>query len=244
VTCTIRLVSVFTAVDHLVIAVPDLSEAVRHYRDDLGFEVGAGGRHPGKGTRNALIALDGCYLELITVTDPFEAERAGRGELVRFLAGGGSGLVAYALATTDLDAAVDRLLRVGVAVTGPFPMHREGAEGHRVRWRLAVPFGNQYLVWWPFLIQWDDPGRDWPGAGPVPLHPNGVRGLTELLVGTGDVAAARAFFAVLGIPAVDGRYRIGSTDLVPRSRPLPEAGYLDLGGIGVLGLRYADPTGR
>jgi hypothetical protein len=123
-------------------------------------------------------------------------------------------------------------------------MQREGADGHRVRWRLAVPFGNQYLAWWPFLIQWDDPTRDWPGAGSVPAHPNGVAGLAELRVGTGDVAAARAFFAALGIPAVRGRYRIGSTDLVPQARPLPGAGYLDLGGIGVLGLRRADPTGR
>lgn len=233
----------FSAVDHLVIAVPDLSVAVRHYRDGLGFEVGAGGRHPGKGTRNALITLDGCYLELITVTDPVEARRAGRGELVRFLAEGGSGLVAYALATTDLEAAVDRLVRAGVDVTGPFPMHREGADGHRVGWRLAVPFGNQYLAWWPFLIQWDEPARGWPGAGPVPPHPNGARGLAELWVGTGNVAAARAFFGILGIALTDGRYRIGSTDLVLRSRPLPDAGYLDLGGIGVLGLSYADPTG-
>lgn len=238
------LAGVFSAVDHLVVAVPDLSAAARHYRDELGFVVTPGGRHPGKGTRNALIALDGCYLELITVTDPAEAERAGRGELVRFLAEGGRGLVAYALATAELDTAVDRLVRAGVAVTGPFPMQREGADGHRVRWRLAVPFSNQYLAWWPFLIQWEDPARDWPGAGPAPAHPNGVAGLAELRVDAGDLAEARAFFAALGLPAVRGRYRIGPTDLVPQARPLPAAGYLDLGGIGVLGLRRADPTGR
>ncbi|WP_169747833.1 VOC family protein [Pseudonocardia acaciae] len=230
----------YPAVDHLVIAVPDLPAAVRRYRDELGFVVGAGGRHPGKGTRNALIALDGCYLELITVADPAEARRAGRGELVRFLAGGGSGLVAYALATADLDAAVGRLARAGVAVTGPFPMRREGGDGRAVRWRLAVPFGNQYLVWWPFLIQWQDPGRDWPGAGPAPSHPNGVRGLAELWVESTDVAGARAFFTALGVPEVDGRYRIGTTDLV--LGPLPDAGYLDLGGIGVIGPRRAEPT--
>ncbi|PYM22075.1 MAG: VOC family protein, partial [Candidatus Rokuibacteriota bacterium] len=40
------------AIDHLVIAVPDLAAATKTYRD-LGFTVVAGGRHPGVGTDNA-----------------------------------------------------------------------------------------------------------------------------------------------------------------------------------------------
>src|SRR5206468_10550639 len=63
------------ALDHVVIAVGDLEQAIADYRS-LGFTVAPGGRHPGRTSHNALIVFeDGAYIELIAWTAPNDAER-------------------------------------------------------------------------------------------------------------------------------------------------------------------------
>ena len=56
--------------DHLVILVRDLDQAIREY-EVLGFTVIPGGEHADGLTRNALIPFrDGSYLELVPFLDP------------------------------------------------------------------------------------------------------------------------------------------------------------------------------
>lgn len=53
------------AIDHLVILVSDLAEAIEDY-EALGFHVAPGGEHTDGATHNALISFaDGTYLELL-----------------------------------------------------------------------------------------------------------------------------------------------------------------------------------
>src|SRR5688572_3845719 len=52
--------------DHLVIAVRSLEEGVAEFERLTGIKAGPGGRHPGRGTENALVSLGGGkYLEII-----------------------------------------------------------------------------------------------------------------------------------------------------------------------------------
>jgi catechol 2,3-dioxygenase-like lactoylglutathione lyase family enzyme len=61
---------VLNRLDHLVILVRDLDQAVREY-EVLGFTVTPGGEHADGLTRNALIPFrDGSYLELVAFLDP------------------------------------------------------------------------------------------------------------------------------------------------------------------------------
>jgi hypothetical protein len=147
--------------DHAVIAARNLDAAVDTYRR-LGFHVQPGGRHTGKGTRNALIRFPDAYLELIAVDDRAEALAAGpsRVDLVRYLEEAGGGFSTFALRTSgdphELDMLVARWRAAGLEVPGPNPAERVRPDGSVLRWRTAVPGGSSVRRAWPFVIEWPD----------------------------------------------------------------------------------------
>lgn len=198
--------------DHVVIAVRDLSAAMAAYRT-LGFDARPGGRHTGRGTENAIIRFGLDYLELISVFDPIEAERTGRGDLVAFLEDR-EGLVAYAIATSDIDAEAARLSGAGMAFTGPFAMERRRPDGTRLSWRLVVPGDTQYRRPWPFFIQWDQSDaerleRDGRGS-----HANGSREIAAVSVCVRDLAAAAELYGrVIGLSPTDRGFAAGDASI-------------------------------
>jgi catechol 2,3-dioxygenase-like lactoylglutathione lyase family enzyme len=184
-----------TAIDHLVIAVPDLTAAGKTYRD-LGFTVVPGGRHTGTGTDNALIAFrDGAYLELIGFYEP----RPDHRWWATLQSGGG--LVAFCLQTDDLIGDAAALRAAGVDMGEPERRHRTRPDGVEVRWVCAFARGpHRGAV--PFLIA-EETGRD----ERVPrqrTHANGVTGLGRLTVAVDDLLPARHWYgSLLGVPGQD-----------------------------------------
>lgn len=172
--------------DHAVIAVRDLDQALRIYRDTLGLDARPGGRHPGRGTRNGIVRFGLDYVELITVDDPDEARASGAGgaELVGFLEQREGGLVGYCLATDDIAQLADRFAREGLEALGPFAMQRARPDGRLLEWRLLVPGGVSWRRPWPFFIQWGQPDEvrlSWEEPGVHPLGASGVAGVSVLV---------------------------------------------------------------
>jgi catechol 2,3-dioxygenase-like lactoylglutathione lyase family enzyme len=185
------------AIDHLVIVVSDLEAAIEDYRR-LGFTVVPGGRHPGVGTYNALIAFsDSSYVELIGFYEPRDDHRWWA-PLRR-----GGGLVDFCLQTDDLVGDFQAFRRAGVDIGDPEPRNRTRPDGVEVRWAFALARGPHRGVA-PFIIA-DVTGRDVR----VPAersHANGVTGIGTVTVAVSDVAAVRDWYAqVLGRPGEDIR---------------------------------------
>ena len=186
-----------TAIDHLIIAVPDLEAAVKSYRG-LGFTVVPGGRHTGIGTYNALIAFrDTSYLELIAFYEP-RPDHRWWAPLQK-----GAGLVDFCLQTDDLAGDAAALRRAGIDMGEPEHRDRKRPDGFEVRWTFALARGAHRGVA-PFVIT-DRTPRD----ERVPRersHANGVTGVGTVVVAVDDVARVRAWYrAVLGQPGQDVR---------------------------------------
>jgi hypothetical protein len=108
-------------IDHLVVGVPALAEGGRRPGDLLGIEPVAGGRHPGRGTANALLRLgEESYFEVLDpVPEPgtrpaawLASSRVGRGKLI-----------GWALRPLDIEADA-RILHHSGGIRGSLPRLR------------------------------------------------------------------------------------------------------------------------
>ena len=130
-----------TGIDHVVIATPDLDDAVARLRARLGIEAGGGGVHPSLGTANRLAWFGDTYLEFITVTDRQLAAASWLGgPAMRLLDERGGGFVAYAVASDDLQADLERLRAAGSALVGATTANGNGptAPSSAGRWPCPV----------------------------------------------------------------------------------------------------------
>ena len=125
-------------VDHLVYATPDLDRAMREIEDLLGVRATAGGRHPGRGTQNALLALgDSVYLEIIGPDPDQPPPPSARWFGIDTLSS--SRLVAWAAKSSDVDGLRDQALRQGIALGTVQAGSRRQPDGVELSWRFTDP---------------------------------------------------------------------------------------------------------
>jgi len=142
------------ALDHVVIAAPDLDLAKQWFFEHTGVMPTDGGPHPGGGTRNALVAFTGQhYVELIA-PDPAQQLAGTRGG--QFAALEQPELLHWAVRTTDLAALAADLDKMDIAHGAPRRMSRDLPGGGRLEWQLMSvgPHDQGGVV--PFFIDWLD----------------------------------------------------------------------------------------
>lgn len=175
------------SLDHIVIAVTDLDEAVRDY-ETLGFTVLPGGEHP-RGSRNALVVFeDGSYLEIIAFPRPVPDFRWWQ-----VLSDAGSGLVDYALLPESMDDALAQARSSGLVIDGPIDGARLQPDGARLAWQTARSPESDV----PFLCADVTPRALRVPEGKVRQHKNGVTGVAAVSVAVRDLGASAARYRAL-----------------------------------------------
>lgn len=180
-----------TGIDHIVIAVNDLDQAVADYTA-AGFTVTPGGQHANGETHNALIAFaDGTYFEIIAWRNP-----AGAGDNTwwrRLQAG--EGFVDYALRTTDLDVEIARLREEGLEVPDPTPGGRMRPDGQMVEWQTVRLDPNRYPAM-PFYCHSTNDITLRVPSGEAATHANGASGIDKVFIGVADLERASANYRI------------------------------------------------
>lgn len=187
-------------IDHMVIVLPNLQSAIAHAQE-AGFTVEAGGTHADGITHNALIGLaDGTYIELISPTAwPTHQHHRWFGRLDH-----GGGLIDMCLLSDNLEADT-RLMRERERLySAPLAGGRSRLDGVRLQWKGSFPPGEVGVTGWPFLIEDVTPRILRVPQSPMQVsHPNGARGIAEVVVLVKDISAAQSDFeAITDIEAV------------------------------------------
>ncbi len=162
--------------DHVVYAVADLDRAADRWREEFGLASIPGGRHPGWGTANRLIPLEGDYVELIAVGDPAEAAQSWFGQAVGELGEAGGGWFTWCLGDDDIESTATRL---GLELTS---RSRERPDGSVIRWRSCGLDRAVAQRGIPFFIDWQVPPELHPARTAVE-HPAAPLRIAEVEVG-------------------------------------------------------------
>ena len=153
------------SIDHLMLGASDLSLGKTWIENQFELPAMDGGRHPGQGTRNALLGLaEDCYLEVIA-PDPAQVLAGTLGaQLLRYKR---PRLRTFAVRCSSFEDLVPRLAGFGFGHRIR-EMSRETVGGGELSWRLLFVSDHPYGARMPFFIDWGQsphPCRDLAVAG-------------------------------------------------------------------------------
>jgi hypothetical protein len=162
------------ALDHVIVAVPDLGRAATALERNVGLRATPGGRHARLGTENMLVPLGGAYLEIVAVADATLAETNEFGRAVLEARDAGPQFTGWVVRTPAIEDAASHWESHVVSLA------RETPSGTQVRWRMAG-LENARNRTRPMLIEWEDERIAPPFADPV--HPVGRVALDYVEIG-------------------------------------------------------------
>ena len=177
--------------DHVLLAVHDLAAGASLLAERFGLASVEGGRHPGWGTANRIVPLDGAYLELVAVDDPGQAARTAFGRWIASIGDATARLVGWAARTERIEEVAGRL---GLAVADG---SRTRPDGHVLSWRVAGIDEAAAEPPLPFFIEW---GAATPHPGRAQAkHAHGTVGVARLDI-AGDAARLASWLGRHALP--------------------------------------------
>ena len=142
-----------TGLDHIILGIDDLDRGIAWVEQRTGVRAIFGGVHPGRGTRNALLALGpSCYLEIIA-PDPQQSSPTWFSQILTMP---DPRLIAWAVHTSSLTALARTAICAGFPIDGPHDGARSRPDGKTLSWRLFHLRDDRGGLL-PFFIEW---GRD------------------------------------------------------------------------------------
>ncbi|MFZ0963983.1 MAG: VOC family protein [Terriglobia bacterium] len=142
-----------TGLDHLILGIDDLDRGIAWVEQRTGVRAAFGGVHPGRGTRNALLALGpDCYLEIIA-PDP---EQSSPNWFSQVLTLHEPRLIGWAVHTPHLNTLAQTAAAAGFPIDGPHDGARARPDGKILSWKLLRLRDDRGGLL-PFFIEW---GRD------------------------------------------------------------------------------------
>jgi hypothetical protein len=169
-------------IDHIIYAAPDLERAIGDVRGRYGVSPVPGGRHPGYGTRNALVGLgESLYLELVGIDREQTVPAAKR--LFALDETSTPRYVAWcARAARPLAQTIDAARSAGVDLGEIISMSRARSDGSIVAWNMTSPFAERAGGVLPFYIDWGSAAHPASGLPAVlslesltAIHPDAER---------------------------------------------------------------------
>ncbi len=178
------------ALDHLLLGVPDLEDGMAWVAEKTGVQAALGGRHPGLGTRNALLSLgQKQYLEIIA-PDPTQTTLAPQFAFLQLATT--PRLLTWAAATKDIHATAAQAHAAGFELSGPHAGSRTRTDGQTLTWKTLF-LKNDFRLLVPFFIEWDAASRH-----PSEDSPTGCT-LQSFTLASPQPEPLRAAFRHLGI---------------------------------------------
>ncbi|MGE0127437.1 MAG: VOC family protein [Blastocatellales bacterium] len=146
-----NLVPAKAAVDHFILGAADLDQAVAWFEKTTGVKPIIGGVHPGRGTRNALVALGGRqYLEILA-PDAAQQGVSMKYDLKSLIT---PRLIHWVAVTNDINSVVEKSRSAGLSPVGPREGSRARPDGRMLKWSSLDVVSNERVTLIPFFIQW------------------------------------------------------------------------------------------
>jgi hypothetical protein len=141
--------------DHILLGCADLDSGIDLLEQRTGVRPVFGGVHPGRGTRNALLALgERRYLEVIA-PDPKQdrIEDFAQKQVARLKGLASPRLIGWAAHPGNLETFAAHLRDVDIPFDGPRPGSRQRPDGKLLEWKtLNLKDDQEGLL--PFFIEW------------------------------------------------------------------------------------------
>ena len=136
----------FTAIDHVGVAVPDLDAAIAFYQDTYGMRLAHEETNEEQGVREAMMAVgdSGSHIQLLAPLSP-------ESTIAKFLDRSGPGIQQMAYRVADIDAVCATLRERGVRLLYPEP--KRGTSNSRINFVHPKDAGG-------ILVEFVEPAAD------------------------------------------------------------------------------------